>query len=85
MNHVQDIIKTDPFALNILQHINGDLQDQPGTCSDYHKFSYVDNLLYRDGLLYIPDIPSRLKILQTHHDSPLAGHFGVPKTLEFIT
>ena len=85
INDIHEIIKTDPFALDILQHINGNLQGQPGTRSDYKKFSYVDGLLYRDGLLYVPDTPARLKVLQTHHDSPLAGHFGVAKTLELIT
>ena len=85
MNHIQEAIKTDPFAQDILQHINGNIQDNPGSQSDYHKFSYLDNLLYCNGLLYVPDTPSRINILQTHHDSPLAGHFGVAKTLELIT
>jgi hypothetical protein len=83
--HIKEIIKTDPFTLDILEHINGNLQDKPGTCSDYHKFSYSDNLLYCNGLLSIPDTPSKVNILKTHHDSPLAGHFGVAKTLELIT
>ena len=45
----------------------------------------INSATYITGLLYIPDTPSRIDILKTHHDSPLAGHFGVAKTLELIT
>ena len=35
--------------------------------------------------LYVPPQPgARVEVLQTHHDDPLAGHFGVKRTAELI-
>ena len=85
MNHIQELIKTDPFALDVLEHLNHNPHDNPGNRSDYNKFTYSEDLLYRDGLLYVPDTASRLDILRSHHDSKLAGHFGIAKTLELVT
>ena len=42
-------------------------------------------LLYRHGLLHIPDEPPRLEILQVCHDSRMAGHLGIAKTTELIS
>jgi hypothetical protein len=39
-----------------------------------------------DDRIYIPDFnDARLKILQARHDSPLAGHPGILKTIELIS
>ena len=42
-------------------------------------------LLNYNGKLYVPEEASvREELLKRHHDDPLAGHFGVGKTLELI-
>ena len=44
-----------------------------------------DRYLYYRGRLFVPDSDHlRLKILQSHHDSPSAGHPGVTKTFNLI-
>jgi hypothetical protein len=43
-------------------------------------------LLLLDSRIYVPDYgDSRLKIMKSRHDSPLAGHQGYAKTLDLIT
>ena len=45
-----------------------------------------DGLLLHDKLIYIPQNDElRLEILKMHHDDPLTGHFGVPKTFELLS
>ena len=53
--------------------------------TDPSKIYEKDGLLYRNDLLYIPNGTSRLKILESRHDSLLAGHFGIRKTVELIS
>lgn len=49
-----------------------------------HLINDAEGLLYKDSLLYIP--PSlRGKILDLTHDSPLAGHPGIRRTLELLS
>jgi hypothetical protein len=43
-----------------------------------------DGLLYRKGLLWVPE-NARNVILYTEHDSRVAGHFGKDKMIELIT
>ena len=52
---------------------------------DYIKIRWHDGWLFRNNEMYIPDVPSRLQVLQYCHDSPLARHFGVQKILELVT
>ena len=40
---------------------------------------------YSNDLIYVLLGSARLQVLQSHHDTPLAGHFGVAKTVELIT
>jgi hypothetical protein len=49
------------------------------------KFKLVDDLLYFEECLYIPEGPARLRVLQVHHDFSAAGYFGFNKTLELIS
>jgi transposase InsO family protein len=44
-----------------------------------------DDILYKDGAVYIPnDAALRSVLLQQHHDDPIAGHFGVARTTELL-
>ena len=49
------------------------------------SFQFLDGLLYYEGLLYVPEGPCRLRVLQSRHDFPSAGHFGFNKTMELIS
>jgi hypothetical protein len=43
------------------------------------------NLLRWRSRIYIPnDLALRAEVMKLHHDDPLAGHFGVDKTLELL-
>ena len=88
LDSIRASIGSDDFAQDILDHIVPDR----ASCSrskfsriDYGNFSWHDGLLFRNNRTYIPNGPSRLQVLQHCHDSPLAGHFGVLKTLELVT
>jgi hypothetical protein len=49
-------------------------------------WSWHDRLLLHDNLVYVPqDAALRVELMQTHHDDPLAGHFGEAKTLELLS
>lgn len=59
---------------------------QQGKIPDEHwSFDAEGTLLYQ-GAVYVPNSPAlRQAILRRNHDDPLAGHFGVEKTLELLT
>ena len=63
----------DSVALEIKKHTDND------------KFKVEGDLLYFEERLYIPKGPTRLRVLQSRHDFPAAGHFGYNKTLELIS
>ena len=63
----------DTVALDIKQRDNDD------------KFKVEGDLLYFKERLYKPEGPTRLRVLQSRHDFPAAGHFGYNKTLELIS
>lgn len=48
-------------------------------------FELRDGLLFKDGLLFVPNDDLRLKVLKQKHDHPTSGHFGAAKTLELIS
>jgi hypothetical protein len=48
--------------------------------NNHEKLKFVDDLLYSEERLYIPEGPARLRVLQARHDFPNAGHFGFNKT-----
>ena len=74
---------SDPFAKEIMARIN---DPSPGMKSSYlNQFTTRDGLLYRNHLLYVPEGSCRTRVLQNCHDDPLAGHFGVTKTLELLS
>ena len=49
------------------------------------RFQFRDGLLYYKGLLYVPEGLCRLRVLQSRHDFPWAGHFDFNKTMELIS
>jgi transposase InsO family protein len=82
-DQIREALLKDPFAHNIQEGLLS-----PHTRDNHHKyfsFNEETKLLYRNGLLYVPDLPSRLKILHSCHDAAPAGHFGITKTKDLIT
>ena len=65
-----DALLSDPIAI---------AQRQPTA-----PYSWRNGLLLHDSFIYIPET-LRLDILRIHHDDPLAGHFGITKTLELLS
>src|SRR5436190_17176129 len=52
----------------------------------YKRYEWKEDLLWYDGTIVVPDDPEiRKRILNIHHDSPIAGHQGRARTLELIT
>jgi hypothetical protein len=63
---------SDSFAQDRIQH----LQNHPG-------FTFSDNLLRYLGRVYVPD-GLRQDIISLRHDSKVAGHFGLAKTIKLL-
>jgi hypothetical protein len=57
-NQIREDLKNNPFAISIQGQLRSHHQIQDFS-SDYAKFE----LLYCDGLLYVPDGPSQLQVL----------------------
>ena len=88
LDSIRKAIRSDTFAQDVFNHISPDRASSSrsnNSRKDYKQFSLKDGLLFRNKLLYIPDCPARLQVLQHCHDIPMARHFGVHKTLELIT
>ncbi len=43
----------------------------------------IEQVLHYQGLPYVPKV-IRSELISRHYDDPLAGHFGIEKTLELI-
>jgi hypothetical protein len=52
---------------------------------DPGPYSFVDGLVMRNGLIYVPNEESlRMDIIRTHHDHKLRGHPGIWSTIKLI-
>ena len=49
------------------------------------RSQFRNGLLYYEELLYVPEGLCQLRVLQSRHDFPTAGHFGYNKTMELIS
>ena len=88
LDSIREQIATDAFAQEVLSHIiphRASSSQSKNPRLDYTQFNWHDGLLFRQTLLYVPDGPSRLKVVQQCHDTPMAGHFGIHKTFELIS
>ena len=76
LKEVQEALQDNLFVENTKKclHIN-DVNDD---------FEFNDGLLYFKGILYIPPRPTRLKIIQMHHNLLAARNFGYNNTMELI-
>ena len=79
---------SDEFAQDVLNHIISDRASSSKSKyprKDYNQFRWQNGLLFRNTLLYVPNGSSRLQVMQYCHDNPMAGHFGIHKTLELVS
>jgi Integrase zinc binding domain/Chromo (CHRromatin Organisation MOdifier) domain/Integrase core domain len=84
---IQEALPMDPNIGEYLENIrNPDLPREDDVQEFLRPFSMRDNLVLREGLVYIPENDNlKLQILQQYHDSPTAGHLGQAKTLELVS
>ena len=88
LDSIREHIATDAFAQEVLSHIildRASSSESQNPRLDYTQFTWHDGLLFRQTLLYVPDGPSRLTVMQQCHDTPMAGRFGIHKTFELIS
>ena len=81
---IQAALKEDRLASEIIEALK--------TGQKTHKLvplaecQQKDNLIYVNGLLYVPDDPAlQLKVLKSCHDHSAAGHPGRAATYELVT
>ena len=53
--------------------------------NDYRQCYWHGGFPFRQNLLYVPNGPPRLQVLQHCHGIPMAEHFGVRKILELVS
>jgi hypothetical protein len=84
---IQEALPTDRNIGEYLENLrNPDLPREEDVQEYLEPFSMQDNLVLREGLVYIPENDNlKLQILRQYHDSPTAGHLGQAKTLELIS
>ena len=84
---INDDLKTNVFAEAILDQIDSSRtscsrSQQPGT--DYRQFECHDGLLFFKKLLYVPNGPCRLRVVQNCHDIYTTSHFGSTKIVDLV-
>ena len=73
---IRPLLIEDPCAVQVRQELA--TPDSP-----HSPWKDEGGVLWHDGCLYVP--PSlREDVIHANHDNPLAGHFGVERTLELI-
>ena len=90
LSSIRKHTNSDGFVQDVLDHIlpdraSGSSSKTNFSRKDYDQFSWRNGLLFRNNILYVPDGPSRLQVLKYCHDNPMAGHFGINKTLELVS
>jgi len=84
---IQNSYEQDSITKELIMHFkNPKLEKSHYIKRKLNNFSFKNNFILFQNLIYIPDIIElKLKLLQMYHDSPTAGHFGRSKTLELIS
>ncbi len=77
LDKIRSALPNNAYYNSTNNHRRLNLPDSPFTLRD-------DLLLLYNNRIYIPE-SLRIDILQSHHNSPTAGHFGISKTFELIS
>jgi len=79
LSALPDMLLSDDFAVRVREG----LQSNP---NEFANWEDKDGLLRKNGCLYIPANESlRRKLIERHHDVPLAGHFATARTYELMS
>ena len=86
-DRIIECLQTDDFFLSVSKYLDDQtLERPPEVNARLNSLSVKNNVLLRDGKLYVPDNESlRLDIFRKCHDSPAAGHYGHQKTFELVS
>ena len=58
----------------------------PTVKKQFNKYQWEENLLWYEGRIVVPDDKDiKLRLLEMHHDNPVAGHQGQARTLELLS
>lgn len=81
---IREATPKDKSLAPIIKFLSGHPQEAPAEIQKaFEDYELVDGLLLRRGKICVPkDQTIRRRILESRHDSPLAGHPGRAKTLE---
>src|SRR5439155_1862172 len=83
---IRDALSVDPLADEQRRISATATATATATVTANSPWSWENGLLLYKNLVYIPqDDAIRLELLQQHHDSPLTGHFCIPKTHELLS
>jgi len=84
INSILASLKDDDLFIRISKFISDDkIDNAPIKNIDKVSFDKEGFLLF-DNLIYVPKC-LRTRVLELHHDSVSAGHFGINKTVELIS
>ena len=84
ISSIHDSLANDEFYCKITEFLKNDKSKDP-PFSKIDKFSLDKNgYLLFENLIYVPN-KIRIRVLELHHDSISAGHFGINKTIELIS
>lgn len=75
---------TDEFSNLVKTESTNDPDYQAQLTSPGKDVEQVEGLLYRKGRLWVP-LSLRKQVLESEHDTKVAGHIGTDKTLELVT
>src|SRR3954463_12436004 len=73
---------TDPDFTNIILTLQGEVVEPKVATSFLNHFSIgsLEQLMYDQTQIFIPQGPLRTQIIRDHHDVPIAGHQGIERT-----
>ena len=87
MEEVKEAYKLDAGTQELIQALDKSSDKIPPELQKKaQQFTLQDGTLYFKDRIYVPTDPKlQLKLLQEHHDTPIAGHFRVEKTYEALS
>jgi hypothetical protein len=75
---IHENLINDSFTIIVLNH-------SKEVFWDFDKFEFWNELLYHDGLLYVPNGRTWFQVLQNKHNALVASHFGFNKTMKVMS
>ena len=86
-DRLQAALTTDPLATAVQNHwtkVGPQTVLEMITQQQLGKLSQQGSYIVKEGRLYVPQA-LRVEVLQSRHDDPTAGHYGVARTRELVT